>query len=219
MRALACLALVALVTASAASTAAAPPNSDSEQAKRLRFMEGSHDAVPKNSEPLNGPSPTDSDQQGAPSDVPEAPATPYKQWMSWLGSLQRMPAGGWRYLTSGGGLSQGIVVYFSTHHVMLEGNVVTAWLRWEYQVPQTQGLVTYRSAVTREVIDCARDAAKVVAETLYPDQNLGGTAGDSEVYSLRMLQWTPIIPGTLGDNVLSWACDKELKKGHQNRVR
>lgn len=211
MRALTCLALIALIAAPVVSRAAAPPSPDSEQAKRLRFMEGGDSAVDKL---FNKSAPDTGDATALPTDTP--PPTPLEQWFA---SLHPMPGGGWLYLTStSNDGADGTVLYFSTHHIMADGNVVTVWFRWEYETAQTQDMTSFRSAATREEFDCTRDAEIVISMTTYSDQDLEGK-GNTIDDDPKTSRWAPIIPGTLGETELNWACDKVLKNAHQRKTR
>jgi hypothetical protein len=54
----------------------------------------------------------------------------------------------------------------------VDGRVVPAWFRWEYETGQTQGITNYRSAVAQEIVDCNKDATKVVVDAFNPERNL-----------------------------------------------
>jgi hypothetical protein len=129
-----------------------------------------------------------------------------------------MPQGGWQFLTAGETDNDPNILYFSTHHIIVDGSKVTAWFRWEYQNDVTEGVTTYRSVASREQLDCTRAAEIVISEIVYSGQNMEGTAS-SQVFDLKTVRWTPIIPGTIGEAELDWACNKVLKEAHQRRGR
>ena len=124
---------------------------------------------------------------------------------TWAASLDKLPNGGWIYLTVS---PDGTYAVFGSHrHAIREGNVVALWLRYEYRESQTNhAAVGYKSVVERDMYDCARVTSKAVADTYYSDNNLGGGGGTSYTYEEKSVTWVPVIPGTLGDTLLDWAC-------------
>ena len=69
---------------------------------------------------------------------------------SWKAVLEPLHAGGWAFI-SDGPVENPSAVYASTHNVLHDGNVVTAWMRWEFSRPQAEVYpLHYLSAVTRE---------------------------------------------------------------------
>jgi hypothetical protein len=116
---------------------------------------------------------------------------------TWATSLDKLPAGGWMLLmVSEDGR---FAVFGSLRHATREGNVVSVWERWEFREDQTDNS---RSSVVRKMYDCARVASKPVSATSYPQNNLGG-GGLSRSYDEK---WDPAIPGSMGDQLLDWAC-------------
>jgi Surface-adhesin protein E len=211
MRPLVCLALAVLIAAPIVSSADDPPPSpESEQAK------GARQTTPSTPESPADSNPTPPEQAG-PSTPAPAP-DPTEAYEQWLRTLQPLPEGGWRYLTTGLTNSDQTVLYYSTHHIGLNGSMVTAWFRWEYQHDIPDGLLRVRSLVTRDRIDCASDAEMPLSQTAYSQQNMRGTASAEEVDPKSAL-WTPIIPGSLGEAELNWACDKVLKNAQQRKGR
>lgn len=212
MRPLVCLTLAALVAAPIVSSAGDPPPSpDSAQAKRAA------QTTPSTPEPSADSNPTPPEQAGpsTPAPAPDPAPRPYEQWLQ---TLQSLPEGGWRYLTTGVTNSDQTVLYYSTHHIGLNGSVVTAWFRWEYQHDVPDGLLTIRSLVTRDRIDCSRDAEMPLSQTVYSRQNMQGTASSQE-FDPKTALWMPIIPGSLGEAELNWACDKVLENAHHSKGR
>jgi hypothetical protein len=98
------------------------------------------------------------------------------------------------------------VVYASTHNVLHNGNVVTAWVRWEYSRIQAEIYpLHYQSAVTHEELDCDSGTYRRAAVFYYRRNNLQDnalqfTALDDDT------TWKLAIPGTEGDAMLNWAC-------------
>jgi hypothetical protein len=124
---------------------------------------------------------------------------------TWAASLDKLPNGGWTFLMVS---PDGTYAVFGSHrHATREGNVVSLWLRYEYREQQTvNGYADVKSAVERDMYDCARVRSKGVSSTYYGENNLGGGTGSSVNYDEVKVAWAPAIPGTVGDFLLDWAC-------------
>jgi hypothetical protein len=124
---------------------------------------------------------------------------------SWKSALDPLSAGGWVLVTDGP-VDNPSVVYASTHNVLHNGNVVTAWVRWEYSRIQAEIYpLHYQSAVTHEELDCDSRTYRRAAVFYYRRNNLQDnalqfTALDDDT------TWKLAIPGTEGDAMLDWAC-------------
>jgi hypothetical protein len=122
---------------------------------------------------------------------------------TWATSLEPMPAGGWGFLeVSADGT---LAIFGSRRHATREGNVTALWFRYEYRESQSNGNESYKSAVQRQLYDCARMSSKVVSIALYRESNLSGE-GSSNTFDESKIRWAPVIPGTMGDFLLDWAC-------------
>jgi hypothetical protein len=124
---------------------------------------------------------------------------------AWATSLDKLPNGGWKFLmVSEDGT---YAVFGSLRHAIREGNVVSVWLRFENREQQINGAgASYKSLVERRMYDCARVTAKAVSSTYYVESNLSGV-GSSSTYDEKKLAWDPVIPGSVGDSLLEWACN------------
>jgi surface-adhesin protein E len=123
---------------------------------------------------------------------------------TWAASLDKLPTGGWVFLM----VSQdGIFTTFGSHrHATREGSVVSLWLRYEYRESRSlTGGANYKSVVYREMYDCSGVRSKSVSNTFYSESNLA-VLGPSYTYDEAKVAWAPVIPGTLGDSLLDWAC-------------
>jgi hypothetical protein len=130
---------------------------------------------------------------------------------SWQSTLEPLSAGGWVLITDGP-VDNPSVVYASTHNVLHNGNVVTAWVRWEYSRIQAEIYpLHYQSAVTHEELDCDSRTYRRAAVFFYRRNNLQDkalqfTALDDDT------TWKLAIPGTEGDAMLDWACAPVVHK-------
>lgn len=182
-----------------------PPTSDNSPAARRQKLldQGSTDS---------SSTPNNSDSSPGPAATPAAPPpTPEELWMA---ALEPLPAGGWRYFTNSAPGSDAYVVYVSTHNVRVQGAVVTAWFRWEYMTAQTYAAyITYRSDVVRAEINCQTDALRDMAITLYSGNNLEGST-NSKVSDPGVVQWSPAVPGTIGESIVEWGC-AQIRSRHR----
>jgi hypothetical protein len=130
---------------------------------------------------------------------------------SWRSTLDPLSAGGWVLITDGP-VDNPSVVYASTHNVLRNGNVVTAWVRWEYSRIQAEIYpLHYQSAVTHEELDCDARSYRRAAVFFYRRNNLQDkalqfTALDDDT------TWKLAIPGSEGDAMLNWACAPVVHK-------
>lgn len=123
----------------------------------------------------------------------------------WKSVLDPLPAGGWKYI-SDGPADNPSAVYASMHGIMHNGNVVTAWMRWEFARPQAEVYpLHYLSAVTREELDCdARSYRR--AEVVYYTRNNLQEKGPSFTALDDDTTWKQAIPGSEPDAMLNWGC-------------
>jgi len=124
---------------------------------------------------------------------------------SWKSTLEPLSAGGWTFISDGPAENPS-AVYASSHNVQHNGNVVTAWMRWEYSRAQAEVYpLHYQSAVTHEELDCDARAYRRAAVFYYRQNNL-----QEKELSLTALDddtnWKPAIPGTEADAMLNWGC-------------
>jgi hypothetical protein len=124
---------------------------------------------------------------------------------SWKAVLEPLSGGGWAFI-SDGPVENPSAVYASTHNVLHDGNVVTAWMRWEFSRPQAEVYpLHYLSAVTREQLDCDGRSYRRAAVIYYARNNLqekgpSFTALDDDT------TWKQAIPGTEAEAMLNWGC-------------
>lgn len=132
---------------------------------------------------------------------------------SWKSVLEPLHGGGWAFI-SDGPVENPSAVYASTHNVLHDGDVVTAWMRWEFSRPQAEVYpLHYLSAVTREQLDCDARTYRRAAVIYYTHNNLqekgpSFTALDDDT------TWKQAIPGTEADAMLNWGCAPAAVKVH-----
>ncbi len=132
----------------------------------------------------------------------------------WKSTLDPLAAGGW-VMISDGPVDNPSVVYASSHDILHNGNVVTAWIRWEYSRSQAEVYpLYYQSAVTHEELDCDSRAYRRAAVFYYRRNNL-----QDKALQLTALtddtNWKLAIPGTEGDAMLKWACAPPAAAHHE----
>jgi hypothetical protein len=124
---------------------------------------------------------------------------------SWKTVLEPLSVGGWSYISDGPGENPS-AIYASTHNLLHNGNVVTAWMRWEFARPQAEVYpLHYLSAVTREELDCDARSYRRAAVIYYTRNNLQDK-GPSFTELDDDTTWKLAIPGSAPDAMLNWAC-------------
>lgn len=132
---------------------------------------------------------------------------------TWKSVLDPLPAGGWTYV-SDGPVENPSAVFASMHSIMRNGNVVTAWMRWEFARPQAEVYpLHYLSAVTREELDCDARAYRRVAVVYYARNNLQ-EKGPSFTALKDDTTWKQAIPGSESDAMLNWGCTPAVVPEH-----
>jgi hypothetical protein len=129
---------------------------------------------------------------------------------SWKSVLEPLDAGGWKYISDGPAENPSSV-FASSHAIMRNGNVITAWMRWEFARPQADVYpLHYLSAVTREELDCdARSYRR--AEVVYYTGNNLQQKGPSFTALNDDTNWKQAIPGSEADAMLNWGCAAPAK--------
>ena len=124
---------------------------------------------------------------------------------SFAATLDPLQGGGWVFISEGPPENPS-AVYASSHGMQHIGNVVTAWIRWEFARPQAEVYpLHYLSAVTREELDCdAREYRRAgvfyYARNDLQQKEVAFTALNDDT------TWKPAIPGSEGDAMLTWGC-------------
>ena len=149
----------------------------------------------------------------APSASAETQPASAQRALMWIASLKPLSAGGWKYLTDGGSTSDPLVVYFSTHDIQSHRSIITAWFRWEMMKPETYLSFQYLSDVVRTEINCATDSTRDFAITYYSGNNLAGK-NESQVENPNDEQWSPVVPGTIGEFIFDSVCAKKRMQRH-----
>ena len=94
-------------------------------------------------------------------------------------------------------------VYFATRHDSeRKGDIVTMWTRVEYKYPHHP--LDHRSAVSRDDWDCKNKARSTTGLVFYQWNNLQDESPERSTNPLR--SWEKIVPGTVGEALLTFAC-------------
>ncbi len=124
--------------------------------------------------------------------------------MAWVRTLDPMSSGGWEFRTVANDGSW--ASFTTTHQMKRSGKVVTVWLRQEFAEPQLDpNGDPYLSIVQKIDYDCAKEQARPELIIYYGANNIKGSA-QTEQADPKQAPWTPIVPGTLGETNLQWAC-------------
>jgi hypothetical protein len=125
---------------------------------------------------------------------------------TWAAGLDPLANAGWVLLAVAPDGTN--AVFGSRRHETRKGSTVAVWLRFEYREAQGDG---FKSAVERDVYECARIASKALSVTYYSENNLGGAPRNSTTFDEDKVSWAPVIPGTVGDLLLDWVCKTASK--------
>jgi hypothetical protein len=127
--------------------------------------------------------------------------------MAWVKTLDPLTSGGWEFRTVA---DDGSWASFSTTHQMKRsGKIVSVWLRQEFAEPQLDPSGdAYLSIVQKIDYDCTKVQARPVLVIYYSANNIKGNA-QTEQADPKQAPWTPIVPGTLAETNLQWACSAE----------
>jgi hypothetical protein len=127
--------------------------------------------------------------------------------MAWVATLDPMSSGGWEFRTVADDGSW--ASYATTHQMKRSGKTVTAWIRQEFAEPQLDpNGDSYLSVVQKVDYDCAKVKARPVLVIYYTANNIKGGAQTEEA-DPKQAAWTPVVPGTLGEANLQWACSAD----------
>jgi hypothetical protein len=127
--------------------------------------------------------------------------------MAWVRTLDPMEAGGWEFRTVASDGSS--ASYTTTHQMKRSGKTVTIWLRQEFAEAQVDpNGDQYLSLVQKVEYDCNKEQARPLLIIYYAANNIKGSA-QTEQADPKQSPWTPIVPGTLGELNLQWACATE----------
>jgi hypothetical protein len=133
--------------------------------------------------------------------------------MAWVRTLDPMTSGGWEFRSVA---NDGSWAAFGTDHQMKRsGKIVSIWLRQEFAEAQHDANGdAYLSVVQKTDYDCVKDQARPTLVIYYAENNLKGAA-DTEEADPKQAPWSPVIPGTLAESNLEWAC--AMDKHHHDR--
>jgi hypothetical protein len=98
------------------------------------------------------------------------------------------------------------VVYFATRHeAVRKGDIVSMWMRIEYKHPQSP--LDHRSALSHDDWDCAKKQRSTTGVFFYKYNNLQTDRSEPEHSTNLLRNWEKVQPGTVGEALLSFACN------------
>ena len=99
----------------------------------------------------------------------------------------------------------GITFYVDRTTIRYNGNIVTRWELWDYQIIQTVKGHSYLSAKVKREYDCTGKTTRTLGVT-YMSGNMG--AGTAVGRSSQENTWQPVEPGSFGEKRWVVACLK-----------
>lgn len=130
--------------------------------------------------------------------------------MAWVGTLDPMTSGGWQFRSVAADGSWAI--FSSTHQMKRTGQIVTAWMRFEYAEPQVGDSGAYMSAVEKQQYDCKKEQSRNLLVVYYAANNIQG-GEQTEEGDPKTTPWSPIVPGTRDESNFLWACGQGRGEG------
>jgi hypothetical protein len=131
--------------------------------------------------------------------------------MSWVRTLNPMPAGGWEFRAVANDGSW--AVYSTTHQLKRSHKQVTVWLRQEYAEPQTGNAGHYLSLVQKIEYDCDKERDRTLLVVYYAENNIQG-GEQTEESDAKTAPWSAIVPGSRDEFNFSWACNVAQSGSH-----
>jgi hypothetical protein len=131
--------------------------------------------------------------------------------MSWVHTLNPMPAGGWEFRAVANDGSW--AVFSTTHQLKRSHKLVTVWLRQEYAEPQTGGNGRYLSLVQKIQYDCEKERDRPLLVVYYTENNIQG-GEQTEESDEKQAPWNAIVPGTRDEFNYAWACNAAQTGAH-----
>jgi len=124
--------------------------------------------------------------------------------MSWVRTLDPLPAGGWVFKAVA--FDGSWATYSTDHQFKRSGHQVTAWVRQEFpEALHDPGGDGYLSNVEKVLYDCTKSQAKVLLIVYYTGNNLTGSE-QTQTSDPKEAPWDPIVPGTQSEAAFHWAC-------------
>ena len=114
------------------------------------------------------------------------------------------------------GGNDSVTTYVDTESMRRIGPKVKTWLKWEWakpeSVPNTYPAKTYLLEKQLQISDCVAGKLAVIQGTRYA--SLGGAdVADSYSIAEGKAMYTEVVPETIGESILKFACAPKKKAG------
>jgi hypothetical protein len=116
------------------------------------------------------------------------------------------------------GSGDGLIVQIDVDSIApAGGGLIKAWVMHsfnEWQMTLSGDHKYYKSALQLDIFDCVRRTSDISQEVFYLGQNREGQVVRSSTYPSKSLNLTDVVPGSVGEGALNFACKwaKEKKK-------
>lgn len=100
----------------------------------------------------------------------------------------------------------GMTVYVDSETIRRKGNLVKMWELGDFRTSQKLPSGLFLSFTKQSEYDCADVRSRLLAVTSYSG-NMGG--GKVVVTKSDAMQWSPILPGSVEQDLWKFACGKE----------
>jgi hypothetical protein len=108
-----------------------------------------------------------------------------------------------------------VLTYIDQESIRKSGNRVKTWLKWQWAKP-SEILNSYPKKMyllekQLQINDCANGTITIAQGTRYADRD-GIDAIDSYIYEERNWKFSEVVPETIGETILKYACKAATKR-------
>jgi hypothetical protein len=126
-----------------------------------------------------------------------------------LAAAAAEPPPPWRIAVTGGDpFAPDVAVYFDAARLAADDGALSVHALWRYREPQPP--TGHRAMLAEVRIRCSGEAATVRA-SLFADASAAGAP--LARFAPDALEWTAVVPKTLGDGLRSAACAEGVRRG------
>ena len=106
--------------------------------------------------------------------------------------------------------AKGMEVQIDLNSIVPAGDgLIKAWITHSFderRASKEYPVFYYQSAVQLEIYDCNQRTADTLQEVFYSDALRSGEVVKTNAYSRKNLKMTDVVPGTIGEGSLEFAC-------------
>ncbi len=98
-------------------------------------------------------------------------------------------------------------VYYDTDSIRRDGQLVTAWVQWDFTEIKYLGNIPYRSSLYLLYLDCTKNISGNAQVVYFADNRAQGTiVHTTRLRAIREIQFEAHIPDSVGENLINSIC-------------